>query len=237
MKLARKSFVFVVLAALLGLIAAPAGASHSWSTYHWARTSNPFTLKLGDNVTSQWDQYLSEASADWSTSTVLDTTIVPGSVRNVKQCTPANGQIEVCNAKYGFNGWLGIAGIYLTDGHIYKAYTKLNDSYFNTATYNKPEWRRLVMCQEIAHDFGLDHQDEVFDNPNLGSCMDYTNNPLGNEHPNQHDYDQLVSMYTHTDSTTTTGSAAPSSGQSSRSRTVNVDKHGNGTVTFILWVD
>jgi hypothetical protein len=25
--------------------------------YHWARTSNPFTLKLGDNVSSAWDSY------------------------------------------------------------------------------------------------------------------------------------------------------------------------------------
>jgi len=62
------------------------------------------------------------------------------------------------------------------------------------------------MCQEIAHDFGLDHQDENFNNGNLGSCMDYTNDPDGppsNEHPNAHDFAQLVSIYGHTDSTTT----------------------------------
>jgi hypothetical protein len=62
------------------------------------------------------------------------------------------------------------------------------------------------MCQEIAHDFGLDHQDENFNNPNLGTCMDYTSDPDGppsNEHPNQHDYDQLESSYSHVDKTTT----------------------------------
>jgi hypothetical protein len=70
------------------------------------------------------------------------------------------------------------------------------------------------MCQEIAHDFGLDHQDESFDNENLGSCMDYTNDPDGgaggavnddpsNEHPNNHDYSQLLTIYEHKDSTTT----------------------------------
>lgn len=241
MKIVRQSFVFVSLAVLLTLTAAPAGATHAWSTYHWAHTSNPFTLNLGDNVTSQWDAYLSEASADWTNSSVLNTTIVAGSVKNVKQCTPQNGRIEVCNSKYGNNGWLGIAGIYLTGGHIFKAYTKVNDSYFNTATYNKPEWRRLVMCQEIAHDFGLDHQDETFNNTNLGSCMDYTNNPLGppsNEHPNAHDYAQLESIYSHTDSTTTAGMSASSKGNSSsRSRVVDVDEHGNGTITWILWID
>ena len=47
------------------------------------------------------------------------------------------------------------------------------------AQYNTPAYRRFVTCQELGHDFGLDHQDEVFDNPNLGSCMDYTNDPDG----------------------------------------------------------
>ena len=62
------------------------------------------------------------------------------------------------------------------------------------------------MCQEIAHALGLDHQDENFANPNLGTCMDYTNNPNGppsNEHPNVHDYEQLETIYTHLDSITT----------------------------------
>jgi hypothetical protein len=67
------------------------------------------------------------------------------------------------------------------------------------------------MCQEIAHDFGLDHQDEEFGNPNLGSCMDYTGDPDGpvsNEHPNAHDFEQLESMYSHLDSTSTVDTAA-----------------------------
>ena len=58
--------VAVATAVALGTIAAPAGANHSWGGYHWARTQNPFTLKLGDNVDSSWDSYLSAVSADWS---------------------------------------------------------------------------------------------------------------------------------------------------------------------------
>jgi hypothetical protein len=52
------------LAALLALAAfsSEADANHSWGGYHWARTSNPFTLKLGDNVSSEWDSYLIAAS-------------------------------------------------------------------------------------------------------------------------------------------------------------------------------
>jgi hypothetical protein len=68
--------------------------------------------------------------------------------------------------------------------------------------YNTAPWRALVMCQEIGHDFGLDHQDENFNNANLGTCMDYTSDPDGppsNEHPNSHDYQQLASIYAHLD--------------------------------------
>jgi hypothetical protein len=43
----------VVLAlATIGTAAPSANATHSWNGYHWARTANPFTLKLGDNLTS-----------------------------------------------------------------------------------------------------------------------------------------------------------------------------------------
>ena len=60
--------VFIAVVAVLAIVgsAAVAYASHSWGSYHWARTSNPFTLKLGDNVSVGWDQYLRDASLDWS---------------------------------------------------------------------------------------------------------------------------------------------------------------------------
>jgi hypothetical protein len=185
-----------------------AHADHSWGPYHWARTDNPFTLKLGDNVSSEWDAYLATASSDWSASNVLDTTIVGGGTRP-KNCRPTGGRVEVCNAQYGNNGWLGLAQIWTSGGHITQAVTKLNDNYFNTVKYNTPEWRRLVMCQEIGHTFGLDHQDENFSNVNLDSCMDYTSNPAGNEHPNNHDFAQLETIYKHTDSTTSASQASP----------------------------
>lgn len=176
-----------------------AEANHSWGPYHWARTSNPFGLKLGDNVSSQWDAVLATASADWSLSSVLDTIVVPG-MSNPKTCKPVAGRVEVCNSKYGNNGWLGIAQIWITGGeHITQGVTKLNDTYFNTAKYNTLAWKNLVTCQEIGHTFGLDHQDEAFDNPNLGTCMDYTNNPETNQHPNAHDYEQLEAIYAHLD--------------------------------------
>lgn len=195
-----------VLVAILAAFPFSAGASHSWGSYHWARTANPFTVKLGDNLTSNWDSYLSTTSSDWSKSTVLDTTIVAGSTTG-RRCRATTGRVEVCNASYGNNGWLGIASIWASGNHITQGTVKVNDTYFNTATYNTPAWRNLVMCQEVGHTFGLAHQDENFNNANLGTCMDYTNDPSTNQHPNQHDYDQLQTIYSHLDSTTTIGAA------------------------------
>ncbi len=153
-------------------------ADHSWGTYHWARKSNPFTLQLGDNVSSTWDSYLAATSRDWSVLGVLDTTIVPGAVTNPKNCKPTSGRVEVCSANYG-GAWLGLAQIWVSGSHIVQGTAKMNDFYFNKPKYDTPGWRNLVMCQEVGHIFGLDHQDEVFNNPNMGTCMDYTNDPDG----------------------------------------------------------
>ncbi|HEY4490367.1 MAG TPA: hypothetical protein VI958_00150, partial [Acidobacteriota bacterium] len=161
-------------------------ADHGWETYHWKKTSSQVELLVGDNVSSAWDEYLDEAIGDWNPSKYIQLTKTAGGTRP-KSCRPKTGRIEVCSASYGNNGWLGIAQIWLSGDHIVQGTTKLNDYYFNRSSYNTPAWRELVMCQEIAHDFGLDHQDENFDNANLGSCMDYTSDPDGppsNEDPN-----------------------------------------------------
>lgn len=199
----------VALAACVALGAmVPASANHSWGNYHWARTANPFALTINEALTSNWEPYLQVAMTDWAQSTVLNFKPVVPSSASAKRCNPIAGQILVCNGSYGQRGWLGIASIWANGDHITQGTTKLNDSYFNTAQYNTDAWRQMVTCQEIGHDFGLDHQDENFSNANLGTCMDYTNNPSTNQHPNQHDYDQLVTMYTHLDDTTTIASAA-----------------------------
>ena len=254
----KKRAAAALILSLIGAVVfqATPSANHSWNGYHWARTRNPFSLNLGDNVSTQWNTYLSTASSDWSRSTVLDTFVVPGSVK-ARTCKLTSGMVQVCNDTYGFNGWLGVARISVNGSHITAGSVKMNDSYFNTAQYNTPAWRQMVMCQEVGHTFGLDHQDENFNNGNLGTCMDYSSDPSAppaNIAPNQHDYDELQIIYSHLDSSTTVGAEVPSSaagavlenpsewGRLMRSshggRTQIFERDfGNGQkiVTFVIW--
>jgi len=206
---------FVAAAAFLGLSFVAGGtahATHSWGGYHWARSANPFTIAYGNNLSANWSSYLTTAASDWSITSgpcnnalnpVRATVVAGGS--NSRNCRPADGHVEVCNATYGNTGWLGIASIWVNGLHIVKGSVKVNDTYFNTGTYNTPAWRSFVMDQETGHILGLDHQDTDFNNADLldacgrGSCMDYSADPSNNTTPNQHDYDEMVTIYTHLD--------------------------------------
>lgn len=183
-----------------------AEADHAWGSYHWEHSTTPINIDLGDNVDGPWDGHLGLASLDWNVSNVINTTVVAGSTRP-RQCKTQRGNVQVCNDTHGNNGWLGIAGIAISGGHITAGYVKVNDTYFNSQSYNSDDWRQFVMCQEVGHAFGLGHVNENFNDTNTGSCMDYTSNPLGDEShsednttPNQHDYDLLASIYNGHDS-------------------------------------
>lgn len=235
----------LVTAVVLGLAAATASsalASHSWGSYHWARSANPFTVQLGDSVTntanSNWDGALGGASVDWTASSVLDSPIVAQG-GNARQCSGTTGRIRVCNSAYGVNGWLGLAQIWLSGSHIVRATAKMNDSYFNNSAYSFTN-ERHVMCQEVGHGYGLGHQDES--GADLNTCMDYAS-ALDNPSPNAHDYAQLETIYGHSDA-----GAAPAFSPSrstpikvTRSDSIRtshiVSDYGNGyrVHTFITW--
>ena len=54
---------------------------------------------------------------------------------------------------------------------------------------------RFISMHHLGHALGLAHTDESFDNPDLGNCMDYTDNLNANKHPDQSNYDRLVELY------------------------------------------
>ena len=243
-----------ILVATVLTVATFAYANHAWGNYHWARTTNPFTLKVGNNLSVAWNPYLITTVSDWSVSNVLDVVTVPS--YKGKNCRPTTGRDEVCNGSYGKNGWLGIASIWVNGDHVTQGTVRVNDSYFNTSTYNTPAWKNLVMCQEVAHTLGLDHQDENFSNPNLNTCMDYTSSPESNQHPNQHDYDMLETIYAHLDSVTTLSPMIVSGARNfdpenarewgrelRKTRdgraSLHMRDYGNGekVFTFVIWAD
>jgi hypothetical protein len=243
--------VALLVGAVAAFSAVPASATHSWNGYHWARTANPFTIKLGDNVSGTWDGLLATASSDWSKSTVLDTQIVAGGTRP-KSCRPTSGRVEVCSANYNNTGWLGLAQIWITGGtHITQGVVKNNDYYFGSSTYQYNNTAEMlhVICQEIGHTLGLDHQDES--GISLNTCMDYYHNTSASDtkstHPNQHDYDELATIYQHLDSFSTVGAASagflpdavPSFAPANRlNDSTYVDDLGGGRklVTYVIWV-
>ena len=253
MRIARMGAV--VATAILATTTAMTGsanASHAWGNYHWARQSNPFTLAMGDNVSSAWDGYLDTSLSQWSQSTVLDLTKTTGGT-TPKTCKATMGRVEVCSASYGRNGWLGLASISITGGtHITQGTVKVNDTYFAMAQYNTPDERAHVMCQEIGHTFGLGHTSE--DGSTQNTCMDYSQSPTSTA-PNSHDYAQLETIYSHLDSTTTVGATStaksPQVGNDRSSWGREVDRsadgghstfvrdfgHGNLVVTEVTWAN
>jgi hypothetical protein len=236
---------FAAAVLVAGISTSPAAANHSWNGYHWARTANPFTVKLGDDVSSAWDSYLRTAASDWSADTggnPANFTVVPGSTKP-RSCRPTAGRVETCDAAYGNTGWLGVAQIWVSGSHITQGTVKLNDTYYSLPTYNTPTWRAVVTCQEIGHTLGLDHQDES--GADFHTCMDYADNPdADNMHPNAHDYDELATIYSHLDSSTTIGLAGSGKARPyevtrtdhvGRSKIVERFADGSKRITFIFW--
>lgn len=190
---------------------APAQADHSWGSWHWQRATNPVKLTVFDSTTDartliggqNWPVMLSKSAADWTTSTVLDLAVQPQTAADlaVREACPFElGAIRVCNVVNPDVTWLGLATVLPADpgsrsGHLLAATAQMNDTWFSTPFYDATNAQH-VMCQEVGHTLGLDHQDES--GKDLGTCMDYAD-ALDNESPDSHDYQQLQTIYTHLD--------------------------------------
>lgn len=199
----KRSLHLATVLVLAALFSTVSYAGHSWGTYHWARTTNPFNLQVIDSVSPNWDTELNTALFGnaalngWADSEVLDLTIESANDnKNIrKRCPMATGKLRVCNERYGNNGWLGIATIGIdANSHIVEGTAQVNDSY--ASYWSIAGEKQHVMCQEIGHVFGLNHTST--DGSSQGTCMDYSQD-LGSQGPNLHDFEQLASIYAHLD--------------------------------------
>ncbi len=98
----------------------------------------------------------------------------------------------MCNGSYGATGWPGVARIWIDGTRITAAIAVANVYYLVNYSNNA---KRHVLCQEVGHTFGLDHQQS----PRNQSCM---NDKWGLDNfsfvsPNQHDIDQLATIDAH----------------------------------------
>ncbi len=198
--------------------AAPVLASHSWSNYHWERTVNEISPTVVDFTTGEWERSnrVELAVNDWNRSQYINSKYERGQGTNTSCPIPA-GEIHVCNDDYGNTGWVGIASISATRGrttHIIGGVSKMNDYYYAMPFYDNPLWRQLVMCQEIGHDYGLGHQNENFKSHETDSCMECTDTPDDFDMTlNQHDLDQLATIYAHSHGSDDGGGGGPGGGK------------------------
>lgn len=213
--LVRGIFASVMALAVSLLVQVPISASHNWGGgtkgYHWMRSTNTIrNIPIRRFHSSIWLARYSAAYTKWRSASMTKVRPIQGATGGGRNpCPAALNQITSCDGSYGNTGWLGLATVWTySGGHIAQGTSKVNNTYHNRAPYNTTAYRQFVICQEIGHNFGLGHVNEVFTNANTGSCMDYTNDPDGgpgggsnsdphNMNPNAHDYALINSKHNH----------------------------------------
>ena len=248
----RKFGELVVLGLLaMLLVAVPVASSMadtSAASYHWARKRPQFTLKVGDNVSGDWNTYLRRALNDWNENDTVTLDKVSGQTSRQK-CRPTKGQVEVCNWRYGTQvGWLGLTRLYFNrrGDHIDAVTVQLNDSFFDSnSQYNNDAARRHTLCHEFGHSMGLAGHE------NNESCLNDSQYAVFHYvTPIRSDFRELEQIYSHKDGETTVSSASvssedfvapasipstPSEGAASETVTVQTLDDGTTVVSFIIW--
>ena len=206
--LARAIGAALLLWVLTGVLQPAAiQASHSWAS-HWRRPSSAmFEVPTRRMLSSIWLTRFATAMADWRKPAMKK--IRPKHTSSTGQnasCPLFMNTMSVCNGNYGAVPWAGLAQVWSSGGHTVYGRAVQND-YYMTGT-QAVAYRQMVICQEIGHVLGLGHINVSFNTPNVGSCMDYTNDPDGgpggvsntdpdNMNPYAHDYAQINSRYSH----------------------------------------
>ncbi len=153
---------------------------------HWARETNPVTLGIVNSASAPYAIPFNKSKISWDQSPVINFT--------------DGNQIRVVNGTYN-EPWVTATIVQLqnvlhSDGvvrsHIIDAEVRLNDTYLaGGGQYDSDAWRLFAVCHGMGHALGLSDRDVNKTNPNLGTCMDYTVDPVGNNPQ----YGPLNNMY------------------------------------------
>lgn len=150
-------------------------------------------LQIVDNLSygSNWDDYFKTYVQEWDNGTDAVTLNIRTSTYD-PDCRGVLRAMKVCNGNYGPTEWNGVNLIMVKDGYIISSIAKMNDYYLQGT--NEAQ-RKFTMCHELGHGLGLGHSDENFQNVDLGNCMDYTNTPENNLHPDEYNFQILEELY------------------------------------------
>jgi hypothetical protein len=157
----------------------------------WNNKGKGLQLTVQNGCSSDWDVYFTQAMVDWNLSDALELTATNLESQDL-ECNAKRGKMIVCNNYYGKTGWTGLNEVYFEGSKIAASVAKMNESYLENAPASEKQY---VMCHECGHGFGLPHRDERINNPDLGSCLDYTTNFAVNKQPDDVDYQNLRNIY------------------------------------------
>jgi hypothetical protein len=179
---ARLLWSFVLLVAVaLGAIGT-AWANHRWGCWKYA----DYQINFYNGCSGSYATYVQEEGISDSNSwhNYTDVSLSPSGQAGTTD------HLNCFNGSYGFNGWLGIAEIRQYSGCIIReGRSRFNQSYLDNAAYGYSTTnKKHVICQEIGHLFGLNHQ-----KGQAQSCMN--DRILYVPNPNQHDQDLVNSIY------------------------------------------
>ncbi len=182
------------------VVGMPGRAHHTWVNYHWPRPANPVVLPYKVSIANPttWGTLVNKVTYEWGNVYQYK----PGTLDAFNfKAVSAGQKFTIDIADFGANGWFGASTINVSPatGHIISAAVQINDFYFK-GTYNTARARDHVLCQEVGHVLGLEHNrlPQIFG----ASCMNDDASTLNLPRfrtPNYHDADQINSNYSHLD--------------------------------------
>ena len=170
------------------------GDNNLWKPLSTQDPNTGLSLQVLNNLQagSDWHDYLKSSIFEWDSGTPDAVTLNIRSMTWDPECRAVRRAMKVCNANYGPTDWRGVNQILLQDEYIITSLAKMNDYYLEGT--NRAQ-KQYTMCHELGHGLGLGHTDENFHNKDLGNCMDYTERPENNMHPDTLNFEALEQMY------------------------------------------